>query len=66
MGEFNTFFWKHDVLELLLRILVVKIEEDKIFLHFTVYRRIVLLALRYCLVGVIKFAFKVNVMTAML
>ena len=56
---FNEFFREHDVLEHFLRILGVEIEGEKIFVYFTVYRRIGLLALRYCLVGVIKFAYKV-------
>ena len=56
VAEFNEFFREHDVLEQFLRILGVEIEEEKIFVYFTVYRRIVLLALRYFLVGVIKFA----------
>ena len=59
VGEFNEFYRKHDVLEQFLRILGAEIEEEKIFVYFTVYRRIVLLALRYCLVEVIKFAHKV-------
>ena len=59
VGEFNKFFREHDVLEQFLRILGVEIEEEKILVYFTVYRRIVLLALRYSLVGVITFAYKV-------
>ena len=60
VGEFNEFLQEHEVLEQFLRILGVEIEEEKIFVHFTVYRRIlVLLALRYCLIGVIKFTYKV-------
>ena len=51
---FNEFFREHDVLEQFLRILDVEIEEEKIFGYFTNYRRIVLLAPSYCLVGVIR------------
>ena len=59
VGEFNEIFREYDVLEQFLRILGVEIEEEKIFVYFTVYRKIVLLAPRCCLVGVIKFAYKV-------
>ena len=43
VGEFNKLFRKHDVLEQFLRIFVFAIEEEKIFMYFTVYRRIGLL-----------------------
>ena len=44
-GEFSKRFREHDVLEQFLRILGFEIEEEKILVYFTVYRRIVLLAL---------------------
>ena len=40
VGEFNEIFPEHDVLEQFLRILGIEIEEEKILVYFTVYRRI--------------------------
>ena len=43
VGEFNAFLRKHGSVEQFVRILGVPVEEEKIFIYFTVYRKFVLL-----------------------
>ena len=43
VGEFSDFFQEHGAVEQFISILGVAIEDEKIFMYFTVYRKIVLL-----------------------
>ena len=49
---------EHEAVEEFEHILVVAIEEEETFMNFTVYQKKCSVALRYCIVRVVKFACK--------